>query len=76
MTSSIDERDDGGPDGDTALAFEGEGIGLRAAGIDAADLVDDSGREKQPFGEGGLTCVDVRQDPEVERAPWSVMSFG
>ena len=36
--------------------------------IDAADLVDDTGREKQPLGQAGLTGVYMRQNPQVQRA--------
>ena len=38
----------------------------RAGG--AADVVDDPGGEQQPLGQAGLTGVDVRQDPQVQRA--------
>ena len=61
------ERHHGGLDGDAALAFQGQGVGLGAAVVDAADLVDDPGGEQQPLGEGGLTGVDVGQDPQVAR---------
>lgn len=62
------ERDDGGLDGDAALSFQREGVRTGAAVVDAADLVDDSDGVQQAFGEAGLTCVDVREDAEVERA--------
>ena len=40
---------------------------LYAAGvIDEVGSVDGPGRVKQPFGEGGLTGVYMRQDPQVE----------
>lgn len=61
------EGDDGGLDGDAAPTLEGEGVGLRAAGVDAADLVDDSDRVQEPLGQAGLTGVDVGEDPEVEQ---------
>ena len=68
------ERDDGGLDGDAALAFERQRVGLGAAGVDAADLVDDPGGVQQPLGQAGLTGVDMRQDPQVEQCARSVMS--
>jgi len=60
------ERHDGRPDGDAALPLERQGVGLRAAGIHTADLVDDTGDVEQPLGKGRLTGVDVRQDAQVE----------
>jgi hypothetical protein len=60
------EGDDRRSDRDAAASFEGEGVGLGGAAIHAADAVDHAGRVEQPFGEGGLTGVDVREDPEVE----------
>ena len=42
------------------------GVGLCVAVVDAADLVDDAGCVEQPFGERGLTGVDVSEDPQVE----------
>ena len=59
------EGHDGGLDRDAPLAFQRQRIGLGGAVVDATDLVDDPGRVQQPFGEGGLTGVDVRQDPDV-----------
>ena len=61
------EGHDRGLDRDPPAPLEGERVGLRRAVVDAPDLVDDPGRVEQPFGEGGLTGVDVRQDPQVER---------
>jgi len=61
------ERRHGGLDRDPALALERQRIGLRRARVDAADLVDDTGGVQEPFGESGLTGVDVRQDAQVER---------
>ena len=55
-----------GPDGDAALALERHGVGLGGAGVDRADVVDHTRVVEQAFGQGGLTGVDVRQDPEVE----------
>ena len=63
-----DERHDGGLDRDAALPFQRERVGLGAAVIDAADLVDDTGGVEQPLGQAGLTGVDMRQDPQVQRA--------
>ncbi len=61
-----DERDHRGLDGDAALPLEREAVGLGAAVVDAADLVDDTGGVQQPLGQGGLTGVDVRHDSEVQ----------
>ena len=58
-----------------ALAFERQGVGAGAARVDAADLVDDTGGVQQPFGQAGLTGVDVRQDPRGSTLPRCVMSF-
>ncbi len=60
------ERDDGGLDGDAAPAFQREGVGGGAAGVDAADLVDHSGRVQQPLGQAGLTGVDMGEDSQIE----------
>ena len=62
VTSSIDERHDGGLDGDAALPLQRERVGLGVAVVDAAELVDDAGGVQQPLGQAGLTGVDVRQD--------------
>jgi hypothetical protein len=62
-----DERRHRGLDRDPALALERQGVGLRAAVVDAPDLVDDPGGVQQPFGEARLTGVDVRQDSQVQR---------
>ena len=62
-----DERDDGGLDGDAALPFQRQGVGLGAAVVDAADRVDDPGGVEQPLGQAGLTGVDMRQDSQVQR---------
>jgi hypothetical protein len=61
------ERDDGGLDGDAAPPFQREGVGGGAAGVDAADLVDHSGGVQQPFGQAGLTGVDMRENSEIEQ---------
>jgi hypothetical protein len=61
------EGDDRGLDRDPAPALEREGVGLGAAVVDAADLVDDAGRVQQPLGQGCLTGVYVRQYPQVQR---------
>ena len=68
------ERDDRGLDRDAAPALERERVGLRVAVVDAAELVDDAGGVEQPLGEGGLTGVDVRQDPQVQGTALRVMS--
>ena len=60
------ERRDGRPDRDPALLLERQRVGLRRAGIDAAELVDDTGLVQQPFGESCLTGVYMRQDPKVQ----------
>jgi hypothetical protein len=61
-----DEGHHRGLDRDAALPFQRQGVGLGAAVVDAADLVDDAGGVQQPLGQGRLTGVDVRQDPEVQ----------
>ena len=61
------EGDHRGLDRDAAPALQGQGVGLGVAVVNAADVVDDPSRVQQPFGERGLTGVDVRQDPQVER---------
>ena len=65
-TSLDRERRDGRLDRDAALLLERQRVGLRRAGIDAAELVDDTGRVQQPFGESCLTGVYMRQDPKVQ----------
>ena len=62
------ERDDRRLDGDPALPFQRERVRLRAAVVDAADLVDDAGRVQQPLCERCLTGVYMRQDSQVERS--------
>ncbi len=61
------ERDDGGADGDAAPTLEREGVGLGGPGVDGPGPVDDSREMQEPFGQCGLTSVDMRQDAEVER---------
>ncbi|KRA48111.1 hypothetical protein ASD97_35090 [Streptomyces sp. Root63] len=61
------EGDDGGLDGDAASALQGEGVGLCAAVVDAADGVDGSGGVEEPLGQACLTGVDMRQDSQVQR---------
>ena len=62
-----EERRDGRPDRDPALALEIERVGLGRAGIDAADVIDGAGGVEETFGEGGLTGVDVGENAEIER---------
>jgi hypothetical protein len=62
------EGHDGGLDRDAALPFQRQGVGLGAAVVDAADLVDDPGGVQKPLGQRGLTGVYMRQDAQVERA--------
>ena len=57
-----DERHDRRLDRDPAPALERQRVGLRAAGVDASDLVDDTGAEEQPLRQARLTGVDMRQD--------------
>ncbi len=66
------EGDDCGSDRDAALTFERQRVGLRRSLVDAAESVDRAGRVEQPFGEGRLTGVYMRQDPQVQR----VQAFG
>ena len=68
VTPPSGERHHGGLDGDAAAAFQLERVGLGAAGVDAADLVDHPGGVQQPLGQAGLTGVDMREDAEVERS--------
>ncbi len=49
-----------------AGAFEVPRVGLCRAFVDAAGRGDDAALEEDAFGEGRLTGVDMRQDPEVE----------
>ena len=60
-----DKRHDGGLNRNAALPFQRQGIGLGAAVIDAAHLVDDTGGEEQPLGQTRLTGVYMRQDADV-----------
>ncbi len=62
------ERDDGRTDRDAALAFEQVCVGDGVAVVDTADSGGDPGLEEEPFGQRGLTGVDVGDDPEVEYA--------
>ncbi len=62
------ERHDGGLDRDAALPFQRQEVGLGRAVIDAAELVDDTGRVEQPLGESCLTGVYMRHDPQVQRS--------
>jgi len=63
-----EERGNRGANRDAALAFELERGGLGGAGVDAPDVPDRAGGEKETLGEGGLTGVDVGEDSEIERA--------
>ncbi len=60
------EGDDRGFDGDPASTFQLQRVGLRRAFVDAADCLDDSCFEENPFGETGFTGVYMRQDPDVD----------
>ena len=61
------ERDDGGANRDAAPALEIERVGLGRAVVDPADRVYDAGCVEQPFRQARLTCVDMSQDPKVQR---------
>ena len=63
-----DERHHGGLDRDAALPLQRQRIGLGAARIDAADLVDDTGGMQQPLGQAGLAGVNMRQNPQIQRS--------
>ena len=63
-----DERHHGGLDRDAALPLQGQRIGLGAARIDAADLVDDTGGVQQPLGQAGLAGINMGQNPQVQRS--------
>ena len=60
-----DERGHGRLDRDAAPPLLIQGIGLRIAAVNAADLFNDAGCVEQSFGEACLTGVYVRQDPQV-----------
>ncbi len=64
----VSDAGDGRLDRDTALPLPRQRVGLRGAGIDAADFVDGTGLEQQPLGESRLTGVYMRQDPQVQRS--------
>ena len=77
-----DERDDGGLDRDAARALEGQGVGLRAAAVDGADLVDDTGGVEQR-SVSVVLGVDMRDDPKVHgshcvscpRSSWAAVNM-
>ncbi len=60
------ERHDRGLDRDAATALEREAVGLGGAGVDRPGLVDHSCEVQEPFGESGLTGVDVGEDAQVQ----------
>jgi hypothetical protein len=60
------ERHHGRPDGDAPSPLHLHGVGLRAAGIDAADPIDDTSLIKKALGQTCLSCVNMRDDPDVE----------
>jgi hypothetical protein len=62
------ERHDSRLDGDAAPALQLERVGLGAAGVDAADLVDDPRVVQEPLGQAGLTGVDMGQNSEIEQS--------
>jgi len=62
------ERHDRGADGDAAAALERERVGLGGPRVHRAEVVDDPGVVQEAFGQGRLAGVNVRQDPQVERA--------
>jgi hypothetical protein len=68
VTIADDERDHRGLEGDAAPTFEVEEVGVAGAGVDAADLVDDTRGVEQTLRQAGLTRVDMGQDPEVQRS--------
>jgi hypothetical protein len=71
-----EEGHDGGLDRDAALAFERERVGLGAAVVDAADLVDGTGGVEQPLGQARLPGVNMSQDPKVQRPHAASCPFG
>lgn len=46
--------------------FQCEAVGVGAARVDAADLVDDTGEVQEPFGEARLARVHMGEDAQVE----------
>ena len=63
-----DERHDRGLDGDAALPFEVESVGLCGAVVDAADRVDDVGFVEESLGEARLTRVYMCQNSQIQRS--------
>jgi len=54
------------PHGDAAAALDVHRVGTGGAGIDAAKSGDGTSLEQQPFGQAGLTRVNMRQDSEIK----------
>jgi hypothetical protein len=62
------EGHDRGLDRDAAPPFQREGVGGGVPVVDAADAVDNARGEQEPFGQAGLSGVNMRHDPEIERS--------
>ena len=62
------EGDDGRLDRDPAATFQCQGVGLGGAGIDRSRRFDDSGEMQEPFGQCGLTGIDMGEDAEIQDA--------
>jgi hypothetical protein len=64
---SDSQRRDCGSNRDAPLTLQRERICLGGTGVNTADLIDDPSGKEQPLGQGCLTGIDMRQDPQVER---------
>ena len=69
-----------GADGDAPAPFERHRVGVGGAGVHAAGLREHACLDEQAFGQGRLAGVNMRQDPQGERAqpshPWSGRRLG
>ena len=67
-------------DGDAPAPFERHRVGVGGAGVHAAGLREHACFDEQAFGQGRLAGVNMRQDPQGERAqpshPWSGRRLG
>ena len=60
-----DARCGGGFDGNAACALNGERIGVRGAFVNAAGGFYAAAQVQDALGDGGLACVNVREDADV-----------
>jgi hypothetical protein len=54
-----------GSDGDSALTLLFHPVGGRGTVVHFTDFMNHPGVEKNPLGESGLPCVDMRSDPDI-----------